>query len=247
MGGAHALGSCRPRRRRFGCRHGHRPLRLYPDPAADDHAGRPHPASRGNAGHRELCRIPRRRVGGHRLTAAGPIDGRVACIARRAGGHPRGNATAVQHHWMAAAADGRGVHQRAGVRHRRQLDAGSSATTPAGVGLRWRRPRHCALGRIGADDAGRSGWQGAWWTASAMAAVLGVGAWAMRGTSRSGAVPAVAPPASPRRANRWFAVLFVSYTLEGIGYIIAGTFLVAVQAFGKARDACSDSRAPLPC
>ena len=52
-----------------------------------------------------------------------------------------------------------------------------------------------------------AGWQGAWWTAAAVAAVLSAGAWAMRGTSRSGAVPAVAPP---RRANRWFAVLFVS-------------------------------------
>lgn len=27
--------------------------------------------------------------------------------------------------------------------------------------------------------------------------------------------------------SRWFAALFVSYTLEGVGYIIAGTFLVA--------------------
>jgi predicted MFS family arabinose efflux permease len=68
-----------------------------------------------------------------------------------------------------------------------------------------------------------AGWQGAWWTAAAVAAVLGAGAWAMRGTSR----PAAAPPSSPRRANRWLAVLFVSYTLEGIGYIVAGTFLVA--------------------
>jgi predicted MFS family arabinose efflux permease len=68
-----------------------------------------------------------------------------------------------------------------------------------------------------------AGWQGAWWTAAAVAAVLGAGAWAMRETSR----PAAAPPSSPRRANRWFAVLFVSYTLEGIGYIVAGTFLVA--------------------
>jgi hypothetical protein len=69
-----------------------------------------------------------------------------------------------------------------------------------------------------------AGWQGAWWMASTLAAVLGVGAWTMRGGSRHGAV---ATPASPGRPNRWFAVLFVCYTLEGIGYIIAGTFLVA--------------------
>ena len=58
-----------------------------------------------------------------------------------------------------------------------------------------------------------------------------------RGTERrrlgdAGDIPSrrrssTSPPSSPRRANRWFAVLFVSYTLEGIGYIIAGTFLVA--------------------
>jgi hypothetical protein len=46
-----------------------------------------------------------------------------------------------------------------------------------------------------------------------------------RGAAGLGATPAAA--ASPRRPNRWFAVLFVSYTPEGIGYIIAGTFLVA--------------------
>jgi hypothetical protein len=70
-------------------------------------------------------------------------------------------------------------------------------------------------------------WQGAWWSASALAAVLGAAAWAMRGESRPGAVAAPAIQAAPPRPNRWFAVLFVSYTLEGIGYIIAGTFLVA--------------------
>jgi predicted MFS family arabinose efflux permease len=69
-----------------------------------------------------------------------------------------------------------------------------------------------------------AGWQSAWWTAAALAAVLGAGAWTMRWSSR----PAATPPREPRtRGRRWFAVLFVSYSLEGIGYIIAGTFLVA--------------------
>ena len=40
---------------------------------------------------------------------------------------------------------------------------------------------------------------------------------AMRGRSRPGAVRAEDVPAAPRRPNCWFAVLFVSYTLEGIG------------------------------
>jgi MFS family permease len=63
-----------------------------------------------------------------------------------------------------------------------------------------------------------------------LAAVLSVGAWTMRGRSGSGAHPAISPQ---RRANRWFAVLFVSYSLEGIGYIIAGTFLVAAIKQGS--------------
>jgi len=69
-----------------------------------------------------------------------------------------------------------------------------------------------------------AGWQGAWWMAAALAAVLGACAWTMRGSSR----PAAAASPQPRTTGRtWFAVLFVSYSLEGIGYIIAGTFLVA--------------------
>jgi predicted MFS family arabinose efflux permease len=69
------------------------------------------------------------------------------------------------------------------------------------------------------------GWQGAWWTSAALAAVLSAGAWTMRGRSTTTAAASPSPPR--RRANRWFALLFASYTLEGIGYIIAGTFLVA--------------------
>lgn len=84
-----------------------------------------------------------------------------------------------------------------------------------------------------------AGWRGAWWSAAALAAVLGVAAWTMRGKPHPNAVTPHGPSPSSRhiprvaallpagRVNRWFAVLFVSYTLEGIGYIIAGTFLVA--------------------
>jgi len=70
-----------------------------------------------------------------------------------------------------------------------------------------------------------AGWQGAWWTTAALAAVLGAVAWTMHGGSRPSATAAPAKPQTSGR--RWFAVLFVSYSLEGIGYIIAGTFLVA--------------------
>lgn len=67
-------------------------------------------------------------------------------------------------------------------------------------------------------------WQQAWWTAAALAAVLTALAWRL---------PTATPPSThPRRrpapaAHRSFAVLLTSYSLEGVGYIIAGTFLVA--------------------
>ncbi len=73
-----------------------------------------------------------------------------------------------------------------------------------------------------------AGWRTAWWAAAALAAAVGAIAWHMRG---AGPAPA---PTSVERAGprRWFLVLLVCYTLEGIGYIIAGTFLVA--AIGQA-------------
>jgi MFS family permease len=72
-------------------------------------------------------------------------------------------------------------------------------------------------------------WQTAWWMAAVSAAVLSACAWTMGGTNRPATVSAAAPThATPRRRlDRGFAILLVCYTLEGIGYIIAGTFLVA--------------------
>ncbi|MEU7767218.1 YbfB/YjiJ family MFS transporter [Nocardia sp. NPDC049190] len=69
-------------------------------------------------------------------------------------------------------------------------------------------------------------WQAAWWAAVALATLFAAGAW----TLRPELPPAPASTATSVRAagtHRWFAALFASYTLEGIGYIIAGTFLVA--------------------
>ncbi|MBW8796564.1 MAG: YbfB/YjiJ family MFS transporter [Streptomyces sp.] len=73
-------------------------------------------------------------------------------------------------------------------------------------------------------------WQAAWWASAALAVVLTAGAWGLRPEP----APRPAPSAPAPRAgstgpgtHRWFACLFASYTLEGIGYIIAGTFLVA--------------------
>ena len=51
-----------------------------------------------------------------------------------------------------------------------------------------------------------AGWQAAWWTAAALAAVLSIGAWAMCGTSRPDAVAAPPlPQASSPRTSRWSA------------------------------------------
>jgi MFS family permease len=65
-------------------------------------------------------------------------------------------------------------------------------------------------------------WQAAWWAAATLAAVFSAGAWNLR--------PEPSPSTSDERhsrTHRWFSALFASYALEGVGYIIAGTFLVA--------------------
>lgn len=75
-------------------------------------------------------------------------------------------------------------------------------------------------------------WQAAWWAAAGLAALFAVPAWFLRPepapmapSPSGGGAPAPAGPA--RHPHRFFIALFASYTLEGIGYIIAGTFLVA--------------------
>jgi hypothetical protein len=62
-------------------------------------------------------------------------------------------------------------------------------------------------------------WQAAWWAAAGVSALLVIAAWDLR-------------PEEPRQrfggtGKRGFGTLFAAYTLEGVGYIIAGTFLVA--------------------
>jgi MFS family permease len=90
----------------------------------------------------------------------------------------------------------------------------------------------------GADD-----WRQAWWLAAALSVLLAIPAWSLRmpsgevheessattegeGTQTAPVVRSAAEAADPQRARR-FAGLFSAYALEGIGYIIAGTFLVA--------------------
>ncbi|UXY18230.1 YbfB/YjiJ family MFS transporter [Streptomyces cynarae] len=88
-------------------------------------------------------------------------------------------------------------------------------------------------------------WRAAWWAAAALAAALAVVSWNLRpeeapardlprpGRERRTAADAAQPAGTATaarpgtRPQRWFSALFVSYTLEGVGYIVAGTFLVA--------------------
>jgi predicted MFS family arabinose efflux permease len=68
-------------------------------------------------------------------------------------------------------------------------------------------------------------WQHAWWSAAGLTVVCAILAWRLPIPARRDE-PA-ASPGDPRAGTRWFTALLTSYSLEGIGYIIAGTFLVA--------------------
>jgi hypothetical protein len=62
-------------------------------------------------------------------------------------------------------------------------------------------------------------WRAAWLGAAALAAAFAALSWSLP--------PGVAGTAGSGAGSRWFVALVVCYTLEGVGYIIAGTFLVA--------------------
>jgi hypothetical protein len=75
-----------------------------------------------------------------------------------------------------------------------------------------------------------STWSVAWWSSAVAALVLSGIAWGLTPPR-----PEVLVKRSPhteglQSVHRWFAALFAVYSLEGTGYIIAGTFLVAAIA-----------------
>jgi MFS family permease len=71
-----------------------------------------------------------------------------------------------------------------------------------------------------------STWTAAWIASAILTGVLAAAAWnLLPEPDHVRAAPDTT--ASAPRTHRWFTAVTVSYTLEGIGYIIAGTFLVA--------------------
>lgn len=76
-----------------------------------------------------------------------------------------------------------------------------------------------------------STWTSAWIASAILAASLAAAAWNLLPEPDQArpdqARPARDAKARAPRTHRWFVAVTVSYTLEGIGYIIAGTFLVA--------------------
>lgn len=69
-------------------------------------------------------------------------------------------------------------------------------------------------------------WQTAWLTSAVLGAVLAAAAWRLT-PEKAPAHPTSSATKKPLRTRPWFIALLAGYTLEGIGYIIAGTFLVA--------------------
>jgi MFS family permease len=94
-------------------------------------------------------------------------------------------------------------------------------------------------------------WRAAWWAAAGLAALLTAASWKLRPdvapepvpvpSQGAGGASGSAIASSERRTDggqglrthRWFGALLAGYTLEGIGYIVAGTFLVAAIEQGS--------------
>jgi predicted MFS family arabinose efflux permease len=85
-----------------------------------------------------------------------------------------------------------------------------------------------ALSGIAVLIVGSAGdWRTAWWAAAALAAALGAAAWTLRPSPAKPAPAQHVQVATSPSAPRGFGILLLGYSLEGVGYIIAGTFLVA--------------------
>lgn len=72
-----------------------------------------------------------------------------------------------------------------------------------------------------------STWSAAWWSSALAALLLSGIAWSLAPPELDRRVRASSKDVGVPPVRRWFTALFAAYSLEGIGYIIAGTFLVA--------------------
>lgn len=72
-------------------------------------------------------------------------------------------------------------------------------------------------------------WRAAWFTAAALAALLTIAGWSVH-PQRVSTTAETTRAQTHRAGSARFVLLFTGYTLEGVGYIIAGTFLVAAVA-----------------
>jgi MFS family permease len=79
---------------------------------------------------------------------------------------------------------------------------------------------------LAVQSASASSWRTAWWSSAVLAAALSAAGWALR-PEPPGEATVLQRHGDLPRTHRWFAALLASYSLEGVGYIIAGTFLVA--------------------
>ncbi|MGW1817396.1 YbfB/YjiJ family MFS transporter [Streptomyces sp. NPDC002125] len=75
-------------------------------------------------------------------------------------------------------------------------------------------------------------WQTAWFACAVLTVLLTAVAWKLVPRGATTKAPATPARAERPRTRRWFTALLASYLLEGIGYIIAGTFLVAALQQG---------------
>ncbi|WP_236655227.1 YbfB/YjiJ family MFS transporter [Streptacidiphilus carbonis] len=79
-------------------------------------------------------------------------------------------------------------------------------------------------------------WRAAWYASALLAGLLGAAAWNLRPETASPTTAdggGACPGAAGIRTHRWFTALLLSYSLEGVGYIVAGTFLVSAIEQGS--------------
>ncbi len=164
----------------------------------------------------------------------GPLPHGPARLVRPADRHAGRDARHPQHHGMDRPPSGGRGGERADLRGRGRLTPRPAAAQPP-----------CAHARLGLRRCGRAGialsgllvltlrsvadWRTAWWSSAALAAALATAAWNLRPE----APPAPSTDAPEKVVDPWFGALFAGYTLEGVGYIVAGTFLVAAIGQGS--------------